>query len=291
MASGSISQPRDRFVHVIGRATLSIIESVGDLSVFSFRMLRWMFTRLPRRNVLLPTMYQVGVMSLPVVIITGAFIGMVLSVQTYDSFRLMRMETRLGAVINVSLVKELGPVLAATMLAGRIGSAIAAELGTMRVTEQIDALRALGANPIQYLVVPRFLACFLLIPLLTAVADAVGILGGWFFSSQVLGINSFHYWHHAQNYVMAFDVLSGLFKSVFFGATIAIIACHRGFRCGAGAEGVGKAATEAFVLSFITILILDFVLGMFLNTLYYLIWPDPISLVMQGTLIPPPFMG
>ena len=265
-------------VHVLGRVVLDAIAAVGDLAVFSFRMLAWMLSALPRRAVLLPAMYQIGVLSLPVVLVTGLFIGMVLAVQTYDQFRLMHMESRLGAVINVSLVKELGPVLAATMLAGRVGSAIAAELGTMRVTEQIDALRALGANPIHYLVVPRFLACFLLIPLLTALADAVGIAGGWFFSTQVLGIDSFHYWLHAENYVTGFDVLSGLFKSVFFGATIAIVSCHRGFNCGAGAEGVGRAATEAFVLSFVIILILDFFLGVFLNSLYYLLWPTPMSL-------------
>ncbi len=237
-----------------------------------------MFTRLPQRHVMLPCLYQIGVLSLPVVIVTGGFIGMVLAVQAYDQFRLMRLETRLGSVINVSLVKELGPVLAATMLAGRVGSAMAAELGTMRVTEQIDALRALGANPIQYLVVPRFLSCFLLIPLLTAVADGVGILGGWFFSTQYLGISSFHYWYHSVNYVGAYEVVSGLFKSVFFGAAIALVACHRGFHCGAGAEGVGRAATEAFVLSFMAILALDFFLGMFLNTLYYILWPASVTL-------------
>jgi len=274
VATTSVTTP----VHVLGRLVLDSIAAVGDLAVFSFRMLAWMLSALPRRAVLLPAMYQIGVLSLPVVLVTGLFIGMVLAVQTYDQFRLMHMESRLGAVINVSLVKELGPVLAATMLAGRVGSAIAAELGTMRVTEQIDALRALGANPIHYLVVPRFLACFLLIPLLTALADAVGIAGGWFFSTQVLGINSFHYWLHAESYVTGFDVLSGLFKSVFFGATIAIVSCHRGFNCGAGAEGVGRAATEAFVLSFVVILILDFFLGVFLNSLYYLLWPTPLSL-------------
>jgi phospholipid/cholesterol/gamma-HCH transport system permease protein len=265
-------------VHVLGRLVLDAIAAVGDLAMFSLRMLGWMVAALPRRSVLLPAMYQIGVLSLPVVLITGLFIGMVLAVQTYDQFRLMHMESRLGAVINVSLVKELGPVLAATMLAGRVGSAIAAELGTMRVTEQIDALRALGANPIHYLVVPRFLACFLLIPLLTALADAVGIAGGWFFSTNHLGINSFHYWQHAESYVTGFDVLSGLFKSIFFGATIALVSCHRGFNCGAGAEGVGRAATEAFVLSFVVILILDFFLGVFLNSLYYLLWPAPLSL-------------
>ena len=160
-----------------------------------------------------------------------------------------------------------------------MGSAIAAELGTMRVTEQIDALRALGANPIHYLVVPRFLACFLLIPLLTALADVVGMLGGWLISTQVLGVDSYDFWHYSTNYVMAFDVLTGLFKSVFFGAAIALISCHRGFHCGAGAEGVGRAATEAFVLTFVVIMAIDFFVGLFMNNLYYTLWPAPVSFV------------
>jgi phospholipid/cholesterol/gamma-HCH transport system permease protein len=278
MATPKLAQ-RDTIIHAIGRSVLVAVESVGSLSLFAMQLLRWIAHGLPRRAVLMPTMYNVGVLSLPVVIVTGGFIGMVLAVQAYDQFRLMHLETRLGAVINVSLVKELGPVLAATMLAGRVGSRMAAELGTMRVTEQIEALKALGANPIHHLVVPRFLACFLLIPLLTAIADGVGILGGWFFSTQVLGINSFHYWHHAELYITAYDVLSGLFKSVFFGASIALVACHRGFHCGAGAEGVGRAATESFVLSFVAILVLDFFLGIFLNSLYYALWPAAVPLL------------
>ena len=282
MATGSLSAPRGTPIHLFGAVTLEIVAGLGDVSLFALRMAGWMFSRAPRLRVLLPAMYQIGVLSLPVVAVTGLFIGMVLAVQSYDSFRLMHMESRLGSVITVTLVKELGPVLAATMLAGRVGSAIAAELGTMRVTEQIDALRALGANPIHYLVVPRFLACFLLIPMLTALADVVGIFGGWLFSTQALGINSFHYWYHAENYVTAYDVLSGLAKSVFFGAAIAIIACHRGFNCGAGAEGVGHAATESFVYSFIAILVLDFFLGVFIQQLYMLLWPAPVTLALGG---------
>ena len=281
MSAGTVPQPQAGVIHAIGRHTIAGVVSLGDLGIFSFRMARWMFTRLPSRTVFWSNLYEIGVRSLPVVMITGMFIGMVLAVQSYSQFRLMHLETRMGAVINMSLVSELGPVLAATMLAGRVGSAMAAELGTMRVTEQIDALRALGANPIHYLVVPRFLACFLLIPMLTAVADGVGILGGWFISTQVMGVDSFHYWHHSNKYLTAYDVFHGLFKSVWFGAAIALIACHRGFHCGAGAEGVGKAATESFVLSFVAILILDFFLGVFMNTLYYLIWPAPISIVLQ----------
>ncbi len=155
---------------------------------------------------------------------------------------------------------------------------MAAELGTMRVTEQIDALTALGANPVHYLVVPRFLACFLLIPLLTLMADGIGILSGWIFSTEILGIDSFHYWRHSRRFVTGYDITSGAFKSVFFGAAIALVACHRGFHSRAGAEGVGRAATEAFVYSFVAILVLDFLLGTFFMKLYYVIYSGQISL-------------
>lgn len=278
MLGGLLTSSQDGMIHKLGRITISSVSAVGDLALFAMRMVRWIFVRRQRSSVLIANMYAIGVRSLPVVLITGLFIGMVLAVQTYDQFKALRMESRLGAVINVSLVRELGPVLAATMLAGRVGSAMAAELGTMRVTEQIDALRALGANPIHYLVVPRFLACFLLIPMLTAVADAIGIFGGWFLSVEILGINNFHYWYHATSYVAAYDVICGLSKSVLFGAAIALIGCHRGFQCGAGAEGVGRAATEAFVLSFVLILALDFFANVFFNTLWYLLWPGPVTL-------------
>jgi len=269
MSSTTLPTPRQTPIHALGKIIIDFVTTMGDITLFSWKMFGWLWCKLPQRQVLWTCMYEIGVRSLPVVMITGTFIGMVLAVQSYDQFRLMHLETRMGAVITISLVEELGPVLAALMLAGRVGSAIAAELGTMRVTEQIDALTALGANPIHYLVVPRFLACFLLIPLLTIIADVVGIMGGWMFSTQVLGIDSYHYWFHTYNFVMAYDVLSGIFKSIFFGAAIAIIACHRGFNCGSGAEGVGRAATESFVYSFITILILDFFIGMFTLYLYF----------------------
>jgi len=213
------------------------------------------------------------VLSVPVVAITGLFIGMVLAVQSYSQFHHLGLETRLGSIINISVVRELGPVLAATMLAGRVGSAMAAELATMRITEQIDALASLGSNPVHYLVVPRLLACVLLIPLLTVLADFMGVMGGAFICVEVYGVESFHYWRHADEFIGMWDVGTGLAKSVFFGAAIALISCHRGFNSRPGAEGVGRAATESFVLSFIAILILDFFLAMFFNSLYDYLWP------------------
>src|SRR5205823_6658215 len=146
--------------------------------IFSGRALAWMFRRRPSPGTIAPNFYYVGVRSVPVIAITGTFIGMVLAVQSYSQFSQFGLASRMGAIINVSIVRELGPVLAATMLAGRVGSAIAAELATMRVTEQIDALSVLGAHPLHYLAVPRLLACALLIPLLTVLADFMGVIGG-----------------------------------------------------------------------------------------------------------------
>ncbi|MEE9602731.1 MAG: ABC transporter permease [Thermoguttaceae bacterium] len=257
-----------------GELVVSWLVGLGSISLFTFRMFRWLFTRLPSKGTLLPNFYQIGVLSLPVVALTGTFIGMVLVAQSYTQFREMAMETRLGAVINMSLVRELGPVLAATMLAGRVGSAMAAELGTMRVTEQIDALSSLGANPIHYLVVPRFLACLVLIPTLVIMADFMGVAGAWFYAVELMGIDWHHYLDNSRHFVSNFDLFVGVFKSLFFGAAIAIIACHRGFNCDAGAEGVGRAATMAFVHSFVVILLLDLVLGIALDNVYYAIWPE-----------------
>lgn len=258
----------------LGAWVMATMSSLGEMSIFSFRTVRWMFARLPSRETILPNFYQIGVLSLPVVALTGTFIGMVLVVQSYVQFRMLNMETRLGAVINMSLVRELGPVLAATMLAGRVGSAMAAELGTMRVTEQIDALTSMGANPIHYLVVPRFLACLLLIPALTVMADFMGVIGAYFYSINIMGIDSFHYLSNSQRFVGAFDIFAGVFKSLFFGAAIALIGCYRGFNCDAGAEGVGRAATGAFVHSFVMILFLDLLLAIFLDSVYFTLWPQ-----------------
>ena len=172
----------------------------------------------------MPSFYAVGVRSVPVVAITGMFIGMVLAVQSYGQFHQLGLATQLGGIINISVVRELGPVLAATMLAGRVGSAMAAELATMRVTEQIDALSCLGANPIHYLVVPRFLACVLLIPLLTILADFMGVMGGALICIRVYQRRGpLLLAAHADDSSSLWDVVTGLIKPMFFGAAIALI--------------------------------------------------------------------
>ncbi len=269
----SLGDALHRWVSDWGKLVVDAILSLGDMAIFAGRMFVWLFTALPRRGTLLPNFYHVGVLSLPVVALTGTFIGMVLANMSYTQFRDLGLESRMGAVINFSLVRELGPVLAATMLAGRVGSAMAAVLGTMRVTEQIDALTSMGANPIHYLVVPRFLACILLIPALTIMADFMGIVGGYFYAVVMLEVDHFQYLSNSRAFVGGWDLFVGIFKSFFFGGTIAIVSCYRGFNCTAGAEGVGRAATAAFVFSFVLLLVEDLLLNILLESIHVRIWP------------------
>jgi phospholipid/cholesterol/gamma-HCH transport system permease protein len=256
-----------------GAFILRAVEGLGDITLFGWSMLGWLFTRRPRRDTLVNSMYTIGVQSVPVVALIGTFTGMVLAVQSFTQFRQFGLETQLGGVINKSMFRELGPVLAAVMLAGRVGSAMAAELGTMRVTEQIDALTSMGANPIQYLVVPRFLSCLLMIPFLTIIAVFMGVVGGAAYCINILGIDSHHYSTNSARFVENWDLIYGIIKSVFFGATIGVISCYRGFNSTAGAEGVGRAATTAFVYSFVVIIVLDLLVSILLDQIYLSIWP------------------
>lgn len=269
-----LSTEQPRWVTRLGTAVYDAVAALGDITVFAARTVGWLGRRRPAPRTLLPSLYSVGVRSVPVVAITGIFIGMVLAVQAYGQFQQFGMATRVGAMINMSVVRELGPVLAATMLAGRVGSAMAAELATMRITEQVDALACLGANPVHYLVVPRLLACVLLIPLLSVVADVMGVLGGALVSIRLYHIEGHYYWEHARAYLGMWDIIVSLVKPTFFGAVIALLSCYRGLHSEPGAVGVGRAATQAFVISFITILILDFFLAMLFNNLQESLWPS-----------------
>jgi len=255
----------------MGARTAEAVGELGRFALFALRMVRWIVTDGTRWRLLRPQLYECGVRSVPVIVITGAFVGMVLAVQSYRQFESIGRGGWSGAVINLSVVKELGPVLAGIMIAGRVGGALAAGLGTMKVTEQIDALRAMGADPIRYLVVPRFLACFLLIPFLTIYCDFVGIAGGYFVVWGY-GADPHEYWVHSAEAIENWDVLMGVVKSGFFGAAIALISCFKGFRSRQGAEGVGRAATEAFVISFMAILVLDLFLILLMRGIYDAIW-------------------
>jgi len=243
----------------------------GRFATFSAQTFRWVFTDLTRWRLLQPQLYEVGVRSIPVIVFTGAFVGMVLALQSYPQFELLGQTSWLGVVVNLSVVKELGPVLAGVMIAGRVGGALAAGLGTMKVTEQIDALRAMGADPIRHLVVPRFLACLLLVPFLTVYCDFVGIVGGYAVAWGC-GVDTHEYWMRSAAAIENWDIFTGVVKSVFFGAAIALIACYKGFQSRQGAEGVGRAATEAFVVSFMAILVLDLFIVRFLQALYDALW-------------------
>ena len=253
----------------MGSKVISVLNGMGSISVFAARTFYWSLVKLPPRRVVIPLMYEIGVRSVPVVLSTGSFIGMVLAVQMYTQMHEIGVEAWAGPIITVSMVKELGPVLAAVILAGRIGGAMAAELGTMRVTEQIDALRSMGTDPIRHLVVPRFYACFLLIPILTIISGFVGAFCGYLLSVKALGIPSFYYIQETLNFLEFWDICVGIIKSFFFGAFIAIICCYKGFNARGGAEGVGQATTSAFVATFVTILVSNFFLAVLLRFINY----------------------
>ena len=257
-------------IEQVGQSIFLMVADFGRFVVFCLTTLRWLLfhpLKWMRWARLRQQFYSVGVASIPVVAITGAFIGMILALEGYDSFKNFGQEGRLGGIINISVVKQIGPVLAAVMVAGRVGGALAAELGTMRVTEQLDALRAMAADPVPILVVPRFLACVIMTPVLTIYSDLLGVWGGWFVTVQVYGVSPYDYWDFTKFWVEWWEPTSGLIKSVFFGGSIGLIACYKGFHCSEGAHGVGRAATEAFVMCFLTIIAINLVLAQFLNTI------------------------
>ncbi|MBN2447621.1 MAG: ABC transporter permease [Phycisphaerae bacterium] len=260
-----------RAAETTGAGALETLAAFGRFWAFaayaaSFVPLELLSLRGWRR--LLPQCFAIGTRSVPVIMLTGAFVGMVLVVQGYEQFDNSGFGDRIGAVVNVSVASELGPVLAGVMLAGRVGGALTAELGTMNVTEQLLALRSMGADPVRFLVAPRFLACLILTPLLTCYADLMGALGAWLVYIGMFGGESEPYWFYTRQSVMLWDLGTGLFKAFFFGGALGIISCYKGFHCKRGAEGVGRACTDAFVTSFITILLLDLLLGIVLNSVF-----------------------
>ncbi len=247
----------------------------GRFVSFSAATAQWTVLRVDRWcrwRLLGPQLSSVGVASIPVIAMTGAFIGMVLALEGYAEFESLGQEGRLGGIINISVTKQIGPVLAAVMVAGRVGGSLAAELGTMRVTEQLDALRVMAADPIPHLVVPRVVACVLMTPFLTIYSDILGVWGGWLISVKFYGVSSWDYWEFTRSIVGWWEPFSGLVKSVFFGASFGLIACYNGFNSRPGAAGVGRAATEAFVQSFLAIIVLNLLLARVLNTVYAMLF-------------------
>ena len=246
----------------------SSLRELGDLFLLVGDVFASFRHRRPSWGDFLYQLHFIGVKSQSVVITTGAATGMVLCAQTYFQFHKVKMDTATGAVVSVGMSSELGPVLAALMITGRVGAAMAAELGTMKVTEQIDALRTLAAHPVDTLVMPRVLASLVSAPLLTAEAVIVGITASWMIGVKLLGIDSAYYLVNMNRYTDPVDVISGLIKSIFFGAIIALISCYKGLNCRGGAEGVGRATTEAVVAASITILVSNFFLTLLLTRFF-----------------------
>ncbi|MFI4861959.1 MAG: MlaE family ABC transporter permease [Phycisphaerales bacterium JB063] len=269
---------------LLGHGLMSQLDGFGRFTRFAGATLhRTLFGRsgTGRLKLLMPQFFEIGTRSIPVVLLVGGFVGAVLGVEMFEQFRAVGQEARIGGIINLSVVKQIGPVLAAVMIAGRVGGAVSAQIGTMRVTEQVDALRVMGTDPINYLVVPRVIACIIMVPLLTVVSDLMGMVGGWLVVVVGLGVDSNEYWRFSAALVTSFDVFIGLIKATAFGLLIGLISCYKGFNCEPGASGVGKAATDAFVTSFIAIIIANFFLAKFLNDLFIMIFgntPNALSL-------------
>jgi len=247
-------------LQLIGTLTLSFVEESGKVMILLWKTLLLIFRRPFNLNNIFKQMEEVGINSLPVVLITGTFTGAVLALQTYIGFKRFHAEAFVGTVVALSMTRELGPVLTGLMVSGRVGSAMAAELGTMQVTEQIDALYTLAVNPIKYLIVPRLLAALMMMPVLVVFSDLIGIIGGYIVSVKILGSNSHIYMERTWNYLQCNDLYSGLLKASIFGIIIATISCYQGFHTQGGAEGVGKATTKAVVLSCLLILIGNYVI-------------------------------
>jgi len=233
---------------------------MGQLTLIAIQTVLWTFRPPLRLHALFAQMESIGVKSLPLVLMTGFFTGGVLTIQSYIGFSMFRAESMVGITVALAMTRELGPVFTALLVTGRSGSGIAAELGTMRVTEQIDALYVMAANPIKYLIVPRVLAGAVTLPLLTIVADVMGFLGGYLVGVVFLGINRGLFVGNTIDYLNASDIYNGLAKSIVFGLILTLIGCYKGFYTRGGAEGVGRSTTEAVVLSSILILVSDYIM-------------------------------
>jgi len=247
-------------LETLGRSVLKAAERTGVFTLFLRHTLQAVFKRPFEWQELSKQLERVGVRSSPVVMVTAVFTGMVFTLQTYDGFKRFQAEAFVPGVLGVALLRELVPVLGCMMVAGRIGSAMAAELGTMRVTDQIEALEVMGCDPIQFLVVPRFLATLLMMPLLITLSDMVGITGGWFLITHILHENAPGFFDQVFEFLDAEDYWSGIIKAAVFGAIIASVGCYKGINTRGGAEGVGRNTTHAVVYASLGILISDFVL-------------------------------
>jgi phospholipid/cholesterol/gamma-HCH transport system permease protein len=255
----------EKWPKAIGQRFIDGMRYMGGASILLTHTVFWLFTSPLKKKHVLDQMDKIGIKSLPIVLLTSFFTGMVLALQSAYQMQRMSAEMYIASLVSLSITRELAPVLTALVIAGRVGAAITAELGTMKVTEQIDALEALATNPVKYLVVPRFLALFIMLPLLTIYADIIGIIGGYVIGVFKLGIGSNMYWRMTYDPLIFKDIITGLIKAMAFGIIIAIVACFQGLNTEGGAEGVGRSTTLAVVISFIMIIAAD----CFFTALFY----------------------
>jgi phospholipid/cholesterol/gamma-HCH transport system permease protein len=248
------------FLEETGKKTRMVVEMSGQMGLMLSRALMWVFVPPYKWRNIIKQMEFVGVQSVFVVVLTGSFTGMVLALQSFTALKRFGAESMVAPTVALSVARELGPVLTGLMVAGRAGSAMATELATMRVTEQIDALTTMAVNPTRYLITPRILAGILMLPILTIIADFVGMAGGYVIGVKMLGINSGVYIARTVDYLKFGDIMDGLIKSAVFGLILTLSACYYGFNATGGAEGVGKAATRSMVLGCVLILASDYVL-------------------------------
>jgi phospholipid/cholesterol/gamma-HCH transport system permease protein len=252
---------------VVGRWTVTTLEQFGSVALYAFDLIRCLFKYPWRWRLILEEIYLLGVRSQFVILTTGAFTGAVFAAQVHFQFAKLQMESATGPTVSVAMCRELGPVLCCLMLAGRVGAAMAAEIASMKNTEQVDALRSMGVYPTEYLGVPRLIGMIVSAPLLTAQAIGIGIFFGYLVAVQMMGVDGAYYWDNTVRFTGERDIIVGLVKGLTFGLIIAIISCHKGFNPGRGTAGVGRTTTEAVVNSSIIILIFDFFITIILNNL------------------------
>ena len=248
----------------IGQRIIDTLEEIGDITILSFQTLFYSLKGNFNLKEMLAQMVRVGVDSLPVAVVTAAFVGMVFAVQIASEFVKFGAGNVVGGVMGIAVARELAPALTAVVIAGRVGSAFAAEIGTMAVTEQIDAIYAMGSSPIKHLVVPRFIASTFMLPMLTIFADLVGFFGGYLVSVYVVGINANGYIDSASQLLKLNDITGGIIKAVFFGMIISIIGCYKGLKTKGGAKGVGESTTDSVVYSLMAIFIVNYFLSLVL---------------------------
>jgi len=249
-----------RFLAAIGAVFLGFLAATGRLALFAGLALATGFTPPFYLRAVLREMVNMGYFSLPVVGLTAIFTGMVLALQSYTGFSRFSAESGIPTVVVLSMTRELGPVITGLMVSGRVGAAMAAEIGTMRVTDQIDALATLSTDPLRYLVLPRLLAGIITLPMLVVVADIIGVFGGYLLSVYRLGFNPEAYLNRTHQYLETIDVVSGLVKASAFGFIVALMGCYQGYHSRGGAEGVGRATTHAVVSASILILVVDYLI-------------------------------